>query len=300
MKIILGSGIAGLIWAKYHSDHFILTDQVGGQMMSYFDMGPRYLHDTKQSRMFLKDLDVPLKLSTIKVGYIDDSGWVLNPSVEFRQKYFMKSRGRNNLVGFDSTVLNSNKKEFQICNIKFNDIILKLFDVLSERIYYGKVEKIDLQEHKVFADTMSFKYEKIVSTIPLNVFSKIAGLNLELKSFDTFYCLLSHDFFDLREYDFVYDARLNSPFHRMTKSKQGIVCDILGSKINEFKEVVYKEYLILPEKMSFKTIKNGQIISLDKDFELQDRPEVRFVGRFGSWSRRWKTETVIEEAIKNV
>lgn len=298
LNIILGAGISGLIWAKYHPNHFILTDQVGGQMMSYFDLGPRYLHNkSKAVEVFLKDLDVPLKFSTIRVGYLDDSGFVENPNIEFRQKYFMKSRGQNSLEGFDPTVLNTNVKEFEVCDVDFKDLINRLYYELDDRIYMGRASSIDLKEQIIKTDTdMVLKYSKLVSTIPLNIFADVAGLDIVLKSYDMAYCLTPYNFFHLKNFDYVYDARSTTCFHRLTKCKQGIVCDVLGSKVEEFKKQVYEQNSIRHEELSIRYVKNNQIMSLEKDFEIEDK-NVKFVGRYGTWNRRYKTETIIEEAL---
>lgn len=300
MDIVLGGGISGLIWAHYNSDCFILTDQIGGQMLNYFDLGPRYLHYKQQIiDSFLRDLNVPLKLSTIRIGYIDDSGYIQNPGEEFRKKYFMKSRGQNTLQGFDPTVLNSNIKEFQVCNIDFKDLIDKLYDKLEKRIYMGKVTHINLNNSIITTDNnLILKYKNLISTIPLNVFAKVANLDIKLQAFDMAYCLLSNNFFDLKKFDYVYDVRSSTVFHRMTKCRHGIVCDVLGTKIEDFKNQVLPKYFTSSNEQAIVYLKNSQIISLEKDFELQNYP-VKFVGRYSAWNRRWKTETVIEEAIKH-
>jgi len=301
MNVILGGGISGLIYAFYHPDHFILTDKVGGQMVSCFDLGPRYLHNKSNLILkFLSDLDIPIKSSTIKVGYISDSGWIENPDLKYRQEYFMKSRCQKSLDGFDSSVLNTNLKEFEVCKVDFKELVLKLYERLEKRIFIGNIERIDLNKKYVITDWgLNLKYTNLVSTIPLNIFASVANLNLDVKleSFDMAYCLLSKSFFDLKEFDFVYNTMKNTSFHRMSSCKQGIVCDVFGSKIEDFKKEIPKEFFIMPIEQSIKLIKNSQIISLKKDFELQDK-SVKFIGRYSTWNRRWKTETVIEEAQK--
>jgi len=293
MNIILGGGITALIWAYYNKEHFIVSDQIGGQMSSNFDLGPRYLHN-KQPYVtnFLNSLHMSIKHRLIRIGYIDDSGWVSNPDLQFRQNYYMKSRGTTDISGFDNTVLNTNIKEFKVCDVDFKELVFRLFEDVSDRIYSGKVTKIDLQEQTISTDTnLSIKFKNMVSTIPLKIFSSIANLNLDLKSSTMSYCLVSDSFFDLKGFDYVYDARSSTYCHRMTKCKQGIVCDVSDNNIFCF---LNAQDGFLP--LELKTVKNNQIISLDKDFELEKHPEIKFVGRYGSWHRRWKTETAIEEA----
>lgn len=289
MKAILGGGISALIFAFYNKDYFVLSEQIGGQMNSSFDLGPRYLHNKPCVIDFLKSLDIPVKESKIRVGYLDDSGWVENPNLEFRQKYYMKSRGVKDLTGFDPTVLNTNMSEFPICEVDFKNLILKLFEKVADRIYGRNVDKIDLVEQRIYAQDLTFKYDKLVSTIPLNIFSKLANLNIKLESTSMAYCLVPEILFDLKQFDYVYDNRSDTCFHRMTRTKRGIVCDVLEENLEIFKQVTSLPYTIT-------ILKNSQIISLEKDFELSGHPEIRFLGRYGAWHRRFKTETVIEEA----
>jgi len=296
MKIIFGAGIAGLIWAHYHKDYFILTDQVGGQMASSFDLGPRYLHaKSPLIKCFLEELRIPFSERIIKVGYLDDSGWVSNPGLEFRQKYYMKSRKTNSLEGFDSSVMNTNLKEFPVFNIDFREVISRLSEELSERIYLCKIKKVDLlkkQVHaKCFGNDTVFCYDSLVSTIPLNVFSKLSGLDLKLEAYDMTYWLVDSNFHDLLDFDFVYDIRSSSHYHRLTKCSQGIVLDEFGDQQQSDSYFSGAAHI-----KSNHVLKNSQIISLEKDFSLPDS-SVRFVGRYSCWNRRWKTETVIEEAL---
>ena len=46
-KIILGGGVAGLLQAYFNPDAVIVTDQIGGQFSSRFQLGPKYLHVDK-------------------------------------------------------------------------------------------------------------------------------------------------------------------------------------------------------------------------------------------------------------
>jgi hypothetical protein len=299
MKIILGGGIAGLIYAYYHKDHMILTDQIGGQMVSQFSLGPRYLHDKSEAvRKFLNELNVPIEKRVINVGYIGDDGWINDPDLDFRKKYFMKSRGTKSLTGFDPTVLNTNQKQFEICEVDFRNLIVQLFDHVSSRLYHGKAEKIDLKERLIHFDSSKtiMKYESLVSTIPLNIFCKIANINMQLESTNMAYCLIKENAYELKNFDFVYDIRSTTSFHRMTKCNKGIVCDVLETNISNFLES-NSQFLEFPKDDAIRVIKNSQIISLEKDFEIEDK-SVKFIGRYGTWNRRWKTETVIEEAQK--
>ena len=283
MKIILGSGIAGLIWGYYHPDYYIMGNNIGGQMSSNFDLGPRYLHNSGKFVVdFLSELKVPFEHKTIKVGYLDDSGFVDNPSQEFREKYFMKSRNQTSLEQFDSSVMNSAKSEFEVLVVDFKKLISILYEKVCYRFLNGMVSSIDLNEKKFYANNVCFKYSKLVSTIPLNIFSKISNLGLNLQSYDMSYFLVKNKFFDFDGFDYIYDCRTNTAFHRITKTKLGSVLDFFGDMSN---------CLLPSENLVF--LKYAQIIPLKEKIEINN---VKFVGRYGKWDRKVKIENIIEEA----
>jgi hypothetical protein len=296
LKYIIGGGITGLIFAFYNQDYTVITEDVGGQMSSGFTLGPRYLHKTTNAKSFLYDLGLKYKERVATVGYIDDSGWVDEPDVEFRKKYFMKSRGRNDLDGFDPSVMNSNKSSFEILDVDFSRLIDKLYSDVSDRIINSRVTSINVDDNEILVEKNGvdfIKYDHLVSTIPLNIFAKILQNNHKLKdeSYEAFsmtYCLVNSDF-DTGNFDFVYDARKSTKWHRMTKDNKGTVLDFFGEV--EVKDLIrftgdkYKDH---------KTLWNCQIVSKGKEPNIKG---VKFIGRYGTWNRSWKTEKVIDEAL---
>lgn len=302
MKYILGGGITGLIWAYYNKDYTVITEKIGGQMSSEFTLGPRYLHKTDNAESLLKELKIPYSDSIATVGYIDDSGWIDKPDLDFRQKYFLKSRGRGkngSLEGFDPTVMNGNKSSFPILVIDFGELIAKLDDKVGNRLISGRVSSIDLDNMKLEINRGNYRdvlrYDHLVSTIPLNVFARIIDqeyLNSdEYESYTMTYCLaVPSDLTDTKDFDFVYDARSDVDWHRMTKDNRGVVLDFFGHREDlDLKGSVgnlYKDH---------KTLWNCQIVSKSDEPDISG---IKFVGRYGTWNRSWKTEKVIDEAIQ--
>jgi hypothetical protein len=125
------------------------------------------------------------------------------------------------------------------------------------------------------------EYSFLVSSIPLNVFCMLTGLEDNYEAFDMTYVLVPNSYFDMKDYDFIYDCRSDTISHRMTKDKNGIVLDFFGEKTN----LIYK----------YVCCKNSQIISRVDIPKIED---VKFIGRYGTWDRNYKTETVIDEAVK--
>ena len=297
MKYILGAGIAGLIYGFYHKDYILVSPEIGGQMKNNFNLGPRYLHDTTVSRQFLTDISYPIKESSIRVSYIDDNGIVENPDLEFRQKYFMKSRSTSSLDGFDPSVMNSGKNEFDILLVDFDEIIEVLKNKIGENRFLKKyVTSVTNNSHILTVShnnsTQYLRYEKIVSTIPKNIVMKTLcpSDTSRYEAHDSTYVFV-HSFEPLKKFDFMYDVRSSTKFHRITKEQDGVVLDYFGDvDVNDTKLNGVRPFI-----REIKVLKNAQIISRNDPEEVGD---VKFVGRYGTWNRRWKTELVIEEAMK--
>ena len=297
-KYILGAGIAGLIYGFYKQDFYIVSPEVGGQMKSNFNLGPRYLHDTEISRKFLTDISYPIEKSTIRIAYLNDQGWINQPDLEFRQKYYMKSRATNSLEGFDSSVMNSNKSEFDILLVDFDEIIKKLVTRIgAHRFIKGTVDALD-DRNRILTVGMDkghkyYTYSSIVSTIPINFLNRSMMPPITTKPFESYDMtyVFCDEFQDLEGFDYVYDLRTTTSWHRMTREKYGIVLDFFG-RVEKVDKILDP---IRPYIRDLKCLKNAQIISRD---DIRDSGNVKFIGRYGTWNRTWKTEKVIEEAMK--
>jgi len=288
---ILGGGIAGLIFAYYNEDFTIISETIGGQFNHYFPMGPRFLEDNEYSRKFLTELEFPLTMKKIKIGYKQGDTIKETCDKEFMQKYYNKSRGEEGMI--NTTIMNGNKKEMDILIVDFKKLIELLTEKIGQkRIKYHKVNKISLYDKKIYTKGKKkvFDYDKLVSTIPLPVFFKLAGKEKKgYESKDMTYVLLKPNFTDLKDFSFVYYCG-EQTYHRLTNDKQGIVADILGWKtITE----ILEEF---PDAVDIKHAPNIQIINGETIDKLDE--DVLFIGRYGTWNREWKTEKVIEEAIK--
>ncbi len=288
---ILGGGIAGLIWAYYNPDFTIITETVGGQFNNYFPMGPRFLEDNEFSRKFLTDLKIPIIPQTIKIGYKYGNKIIDTYDTTFLQKYYSKSRGAKTIA--DSTVMNQQKKEMDILKVDFLKLISLLVEKIGDkRIIYSKIYKIDIHKKEISIknNKIDVNYNKIVSTIPLPAFYRIIGKRNICHSRDMTYVLLEADFIDMKDFNFIYCCG-NEPYHRLTKCKDGIIADVLGWKSEGSIKSIFPEYI------GFKCAPNIQIVSGPSKEKFNE--DIQFIGRYGRWNRNWKTEKVIEEAIKN-
>ena len=258
MKYILGGGIAGLIFAYYNKDYRIISPDIGGQFKNHFPLGPRYLHQTKEAKEFLKELGMPIKPMLIRIGYWH-KGKFIKPDQEFRQQYFMKSRGKDNLDGFDETVMTGDKREFTAIQVDFEVLIAKLRELLKDRIIIDKIQKINLTQRKLLGEKEEYQYEKLISSIPKCFFLKMAGLPCDkLKSRDVTYVLLDGSYLRLGLNDYVYYLKPEAITHRLTRAGDQIVADVVGAREEKELKEHFGEYY-----KDHRVLKGAQIVSGD-------------------------------------
>ena len=288
-KLILGGGVAGLIFAYFNPSYTILTPEVGGQMASKFPLGPRFIHSTEDAKKLFEELGLPIKEFTIKVGYHDDKDFC-EQTESFRKRYFMKSRGLNHLNFYDKTVMNSNTKEFKALDVDLPKFVDLLYQKVKHKVIIDKAVGIDPQTREVICQGNRFKYDHLVSTVPKNVFMWLIkqpddGFRVQPIT----YVLLDEHFFNMEGFDFVYCAG-KTKFHRLAKCEAGIVADLVGEHSQEDCHRIFGEYFC-----DFVTLPNAQLVSSGKEKSFDG---VTFFGRYGTWSRKWKTEYCIEQAKK--
>ena len=177
-KLVLGGGIAGLIFAYYNPEYKVITPEVGGQMASHFPLGPRYLHKTNYVLKFLSSLSLPAKDRLIRIGFFDGD-WIDEPSKKFCEEYFRKSRDTDNLQGFNPTVMSQGMRSFTAIDVDFTELIARLSAKLQDenRIIFDQIEGIDVETCRLFGDNDTYAYHEdhLLTTIPKNKFCDLSG-----------------------------------------------------------------------------------------------------------------------------
>lgn len=297
---ILGGGIAGLIYAFYNKSFKVVTPEVGGQMANQFQLGPRYLHKTEFSIKFLQDLNVVVEDLHIKTGYqtVKNRYIDIMLDLDYKQRYYMKSRGLKTLEGFDDTAMSSGKSSFTALKVDFTLLIQKLIIALEGRIILDKVQIIDSKNKEITLGSGTvLKYEKLVNTMPLNIFSSMLVRSEDVafpfpetfKSQSVTFILLTPE--SNPGYDYIYVAAKSYPHHRLTFTDKGVVAEWFGIHSEEQCKKEYKDRYV-----DSKILYGSQIIPINFVYDLKD---IKLVGRFGTWNRHWKTEKVIEVAMED-
>ncbi len=289
-EIILGGGIAGLIWGYYHPESIIITDQLGGQFSSNFQLGPKYLHVDENTKKFFEDLRINPLIKKIKIGFYYDGKLHSENTEENRKKYFEKTRGSSSEPY--RSVMSANKTEFDSYDIGVDELVNILKNKIKNIVILEKATRIDLFTHEVITESGKIKFGKLVSTIPMNIFMFIVNkpnIAKQYQSFPTTFIFsdsLEHcPFDDFQGFDYIYDSSPEHDYHRITKVPDGVVFEYKGDTV--------KTLECEKDRVEMKV---GQLIQNDIKVNFQN---IKFFGRYATWNHSIKTNELLKEIYEN-
>jgi len=289
MKYILGGGIAGLIFKFYNPEYKIITKDVGGQLRSNFQLGPRYLHLDKYSNRFVRDIGrfVKFHRSVCNIGYYYNGDFhdKLNDSVI---KDYIKKTSRD--VNIDG-IMNSGKSTFRYWKFDYEKLIEFFYKKFEKDIIIDDIISIDINNKLIYTKSTTFKYDKIVSTIPAIVFIKLTNTFIENEF--SYYKPISFFVINLifpKKYDFVYFIDNIIPFYRVTRINDKIsVIEFLGDDFDKYNDYLHKSYI------AFYIEKYGKIIN--ENLKLIENPDIIYLGRYAEWKHNIRINQVIKKSI---
>jgi len=285
-NIILGGGISGLLQAYYKPNSVIISDKIGGQFSSKFQLGPKYLHVDNSTKRFFKEINIEPEIKKIKIGFFFDGKLHSENTEENRKRYFEKTRG--SLSEPYHSVMTSNKTEFDSFAIAPDEIIEILKTKIKNETILEKVIGVNLRYKEVLTESRKIKYDNLISTIPLNVFLFLSGkpdLAKQYQSFPTTFIFSENykdcPFSDFQDFNYVYVSEPQHAFHRITKVPDGIVFEFKGDGIKALKGE--KDRVVM---------KVGQLVENNMLIDFQ---YVKFFGRYGCWKHGIKTNELLKE-----
>lgn len=288
-RIILGGGIAGLLQAYFDPEADIITDQIGGQFSSRFQLGPKYLHVDEATTRFFEEINFKPDTKKIKIGFYYDGTLHSENTEENRKKYFEKTRGSSSEPY--KSVMSANKTEFDSFIVGMEDLVELLQSKITNTIILERVEGIDLENKEVILKSGNQKYDKLVSTIPMNVFLFLCKKPDFAKLFQSYpttfvlsdikYC----PFDDFQNFDYVYDSSPEHKYHRLTKIQDGVVFEYKGDNVEPVEGE--KDRVVL---------KVGQLIQNNINIDLAD---IDFFGRFATWNHGIKTNELLKQLYES-
>lgn len=312
-NFVIGAGIAGLIKLYYgDNDTYIISENIGGQLYSDFDLGPRLLKKSKSTEGLLKELGLSTTTREIRVGYLTKEGLCENPSISDRQDYFEKTRFSRD---FSKSSMSDGESKFEAYNVTMAELMQKLFSKIDDKkLVDGRALKIDVNQKSMSFSTkknsllVNVYFDRMFSTIPLPfLFGLIEKTGLmNFRYIPTFFHLITGDLKYDDKFDYIYVTDKSIPYHRITKK---------GNRkfiIESTKEIRISSDFTVDKIVSMKM---GQIINnlgLDniliggdfkdeideKTFVIIDNNKIpvkiELIGRYAQWKHSIRTQEVIE------
>jgi len=310
---IIGGGITGLL-AAYYLKLPLISKNIGGQLSHKYSLGPRLLHFLEPNIILLKDLNYnggKLDIKRHRIGYFMTGVILDDVNDECRRMYYCKSRDLNYSFSVPNSVMSDNQSIICAINVDFNELINKLYNNIKSLHIQHNVKSIDpVNRILVLDNNETLKYDKLIVTIPFNVFLRIfdngSFYNLfSLKYIGIKYVIgesvVVNEFFG--NYSYLYFIDDEQLFHRITKIKDNLFCIDFVDKYSD--EEIIKE--CENHDINVKDIihiKNAQILSLSETDKIRRNTLFKdcvFIGRYAEWEHGIKIQDTLTKIwrVKN-
>ena len=291
--VILGAGLTGLLAKFYIKDSILIGDEIGGEnSRANFPLGPRFLKKTKETLDLLEDLNLPVKEKTVKIGYYYNNRVHDIIPKNLIVKYYEKTRG----ISLDSynvpeSTMSNGNNVFSALDVNFDLLISTLKSKISENssnnIIIDNIKKINLKKQLLKGEKNTYKYDVLITTIPLPDFIKISkiktSINFEYLPITYLYLKCMNDNLDLRfdGYSYIYFPEKNIKFYRITKtnnSKFVFEFPFIIKPTQLRKHINLKYFMFLNVYYS----KYGHFKELKKD-SISFPNNIKMLGRYAEW-----------------
>lgn len=302
IKVILGNGLSGKIFAFYNREYKIIgksQPQAGNNIMQNMI----FLHDCYYNRMFLQDL---IDISKTNINYcfknvdvltFDNNKYITEISEETKQKILDKKltsiSGKKLIFKnsvFENKITLSEEKNnlLKIIEVNFDEILSALDKVISDQVIDDSfVTKIDVKDKKIITEKGEYKYSSCISTINLNIFAKLS--EEDFGSLDTLETTIAEGIeedFNIPKIPYetaiIYFPQDKYEFGKIIKRNGKCYAEITGISNNYKKFVVDKSARLVKKNI------------------VNDIPGVMFVSRYACWDPNIRIQDVIRQSSNKV
>ena len=296
-NVILGSGIAGLTVFYYLAEstrtrNLVITNNIGSQTNTKFPLGPRFLHQNKDTEALLRRLGFSTKTKEIFIGYKNGDDIRNYASDGFIEAYAIKSRGTTKS---ENSFLSGGGKPgftaYEVSQIALAKSILNKCLAIAEKSDRNSIVINDIKNisHKKITTNKNVYYaDNIVSTIPLAALLNVVSdqsvrFRLSSSSAEVVHFFLTSEK-GKSSFDYIYS--ISDPWYRRTYVPE-IDCWVYETHEPEAFMAVYGEWVI--DRISIRS-------QITQSMNLKELGSIRLVGRYAQLNHSIKTEDVIHWA----
>lgn len=292
---ILGSGIAGLtvfyyLAEKTRTRNLLITNNLSSQTSASFPLGPRLLHNSKDTEALLRRLGFSTTTREVFVGYKTGSEIRNFASDEFKQAYALKSRKTSKVESSFLSDGKSNFAAFDVSQVTLGKALLSKCISISENnnlsdIIVTNIKSVD--HKKIATDKSNFYADNIISTIPLNALTKLlsnGSMTLKISTAPDEVSFFLVDEKGAGQFNYIYS--ITDPWYRKTYAPE------MDKWVYETKTPV--EFVLLYSEKIIDKVKVASQIASSRN--LKELGNIKLVGRYAQMNHSIKTEDVIHWA----
>ena len=192
---VIGGGVAGLTYAAIDKSAIVLDKNPLGQLANKYILGPRLMIADLSTQNFFEELSKDFKLPRVEVtklniGFEDDRIVYSAATDDFKKAYSLITRGKQ---AYESSFLSEGRNSILhyvfmgIDEDNYSFLFNRIKNIISSRVWSSSVTKIDYENKLIHLEHDSLAkcemdYDKLISTININLFNKLSNSNVE---FDT-------------------------------------------------------------------------------------------------------------------
>lgn len=304
MKYVLGGGISGLLWAYYHQDYVIVTDQLGRAVTGADPIV--WLNCTSLTNRLLVDLGLwPVEMIEKPIGYkngnvitgVHDTSSQTFDRILLKKIVPWEAIDAAQVVGIKLSV-NTPSRTFtkdsgvlRYLDVSVGEVCRRLYRKAQERSQIEEGRRIvQINENGMATESCGWGYEHLVSTIPAPAFRRLWKGSVGLPRLH--YCPVTFVVSQVAPtwwddgFVVVYDADLDSPISRVGRFGNTWRYEFTGRPDDD----TLNDYL---------PVTNGRFVNpygrivQDVKLELPD-PKITFLGRSAEWDFRGLIDRTLE------
>jgi len=309
-NVILGAGVGGLgagCWMKYYKKNFVVIERLSEVPMNLHN-GVHYLHSIPEL-----PFDAKLKSITLTDGVLTKDGRIRHqPELQDALMYSEKVRS----IQHPSSIyeVGTRTSVFVPKSNSMNDYIAQMVEFIDKKNFMlgTEVASIDLNWKEIIVKNkekeQSIEFENLISTIPLNIFFKLAK-DKEFNTLNFISTPINVTNFKVERIVPNWLINIYVPDPKQKVYRMSILNNIASiesiSKLEQIDYRLVKELFKMfhicldsPKEYSWES---GKIVSLDIDtrdkiFNHFTPMGVFLIGRFGCWNNKLLIDATINQA----
>jgi NTP pyrophosphatase (non-canonical NTP hydrolase) len=286
MKIVLGTGVNGLIWAAFNPDYTAIGLKHGGDFVSAAAV--LLMSSTPETQAMLQDLGVPYTVRTYHHRFYLNGKELSEAPPELS----MKKSGRTSDCHRGKPTRMNTVKHIAVLDFDPEVLVAKLLKRCKGRVITDEICRIT--DDEVICRATAYRYTRLVSTLPAPVFWKLRQMQPpggELSSSPTAFALCEYGPGDAGACgpgDSAYYAGDDVPFVRVS-------CQRVGEWLYEFPGGVVPSAWADGCKASWV---NHMAVIHDNKRNVPP-PDTLFLGRMAAWDHSLLFQDVARVAMQD-